>query len=359
MVADGKYIGPLESGVYLIQSLAARSPLNLVCPKEGQKPVVCHWKTFKSPTERWVVERGEQGYRFQNASTSLYMAVEGDKPKTDDPALGLRKTVEWVVEEDSSNSLYYIKLASTPSLLLDVLSPWFSNGIQVVVRDGMRVNFSQQWTFVKLSDELPPPPFTKQVFIGPVPPGLYWLGQPYEAHQSYGKSIPMGQAPSTSALGATACEGLEEGNLARVHLSAVGDVPWPHQIWALEPGRRGYRLRNVAINAYLNYLQSEPVLESISDGPASISEWSLARDSESSASDAVDWLIRPCADYNVILGITKGENFNKLLARTSQAWSKKKKEGVMYRRWRFEPLEERALRILSRFLMPEELQIAS
>ncbi|KAG8948143.1 hypothetical protein FRC03_000820 [Tulasnella sp. 419] len=218
-------------------------------------------------------------------------------------------------------------------------------GYQVIICDVYHGEPNQRWTFHKITDDHPPS-YTKQIHIGPVPPGLYWLGQPSEAHKSADKqAIPPGQAPSTAALGATARIPLGDEDKAYAHLSAIAGGPWLHQIWALEPGRRGYRLRNVGMDAYLNYIETEPVLESasVSSGLFSVTEWSLAVYKGRSSKDLPDWLVRPCADHNVSIGVEKGYLFNKLQAKTLNTWIEEGRKGSVSFRWRFEAVHERLL----------------
>ncbi|KAG8948142.1 hypothetical protein FRC03_000819 [Tulasnella sp. 419] len=99
MGSDGKSKGPLEPGTYLIKCVAASSTLNLYRREERQHPVVRHWDTFKSPSERWLVEHGEEGYRFQNVSTGLYISMESHGIKSQEEVLALQNPLEWVVEE--------------------------------------------------------------------------------------------------------------------------------------------------------------------------------------------------------------------------------------------------------------------
>ncbi|KAG8954518.1 hypothetical protein FRC03_011470, partial [Tulasnella sp. 419] len=329
MVLDAKFIGPLESGLYTIRCAAASFPLNLTLwPTEGHVPCLRHRKTLKSPTERWLVEHGEDGYRFKNASTDLYFSIQPNKVKSLAEVYGFHSLLngKW-------NKRTQVSITSNPKLVLDL-----QGGDRVIICDDFHGKPNQQWIFNKIADDHPPS-YTRQIYLGPVPAGIYWLGQPCEAPESPdGKIVLPTQAPSTAALGASARLPLSDTGKSYAHLSAITDGPWLHQIWVLEPGRHGYRFRNVALNAYLNYIKAEPVLESSSSGSLSITEWSLAKNK-----DLPDWLVRPSADHNIIIGISKGDSFNKLRAKTFAAWMEEKKKGLVYIGWRFEPVEEKFL----------------
>ncbi|KAG8914099.1 hypothetical protein FRC02_005113, partial [Tulasnella sp. 418] len=293
----------LEPGTYIIQCVVSSCTLNIYRSEERRNPGICHYRTFKSRSERWLIEQGEEGYRFKNISTGLYISLI-PYIKSGDEVLALQHPFEWIVEENEEG-IYHVKVASNPQLFLD-----FGCGDQVLVCDDCHGEPNQQWTFERINDDHLPLR-NKQIYIGPVPPGLYWLGQPGEAHEyAHWRNIPPDGVPSIAALGATARLPLGDENQAYAHLAPVADGPWLHQIWALEPGRHGYRLRNVALNAYLNYVDSEPVLESTVSGFLSVTEWSLAKDKESDPKDRRDYLVRPSADRNVAIGVKKGDLFN-------------------------------------------------
>lgn len=75
---------------------------------------------------------------------------------------------------------------------------------------------------------------------GPIPSGKYWIGHPDEKHRH------INETPSAAALSVSARRPLQGMASASVHLSAIGDGPWPNQIWTVNQTRHAYTLRNEA-----------------------------------------------------------------------------------------------------------------
>jgi len=171
-------------------------------------------------------------------------------------------------------------------------------------------------------------------YSGPLRPGKYWLGQPDE--QTWPKAR---EAPSTAALSANTRYPLRGDSTASTHLSAIGNGPWPNQIWTLESGHRGYRLRNEATESCLNYVNGAPVLEAYTTDTSlhSNTEWVLHTVAVNGPNDLPSFIVRPRANEGVWLGATKGGNFNKchMVSQSSFFWGK-----WVYGEWRFEPVPE-------------------
>ncbi|KAK2463823.1 hypothetical protein APHAL10511_004128 [Amanita phalloides] len=170
---------------------------------------------------------------------------------------------------------------------------------------------------------------------GPLCPGKYWLGQPDEKHHP-----DADHAPSTSALSVTARRPLEENSKAEVHLCAIGDGPWPNQIWTVQATRNAYILRNEATNSCLNYVDGQLVLEAYDpDDPFSVTEW-VFKKIDHGPDEWVSYYISPKSDHKVVIGAVKGESFNKGSTNTanyyySQTWG--------YCHWRLESVSEEYL----------------
>ncbi|KAG8923942.1 hypothetical protein FRC02_010788 [Tulasnella sp. 418] len=329
MVSDAKSNGPLEPGIYIIKCVAAKGSLNIIRPSEGEESIVCHWKTTKSPSERWLIEQGELGYRFRNASTHTYISTRKDKPDDHDRLLGLSHAMEWIIEEKEVG-IYHIKLVTHPTFVFDLLAPFMVDGSKVMVCTDYHGNTNQQWTFQKIVDDQPSL-LTKQIFVGPVPPGLYWLGHPYITINA-GESAPMG------ALGVATRFPPKDDYKAFAYLMPIEEHPLLHQVWVVECARHGYRLKSAAIDSYLNYYRREAIVESNLPDWQSASEWTLSK-KEVDKQDKVSWRIHTCTDEDVIVGVNTHNPVNKLHAKFSRNWTEL--EGNTYLNWRFEPVEEK------------------
>jgi hypothetical protein len=120
-----------------------------------------------------------------------------------------------------------------------------------------------------LKQDTNPPAYAALSHPGPLRPGKYWLGQPDEKHHPNASKVP-----STSALSVTARRPLQENSNAEVHLCAIGDGPWPNQIWMVQATRNAYILRNEATNSCLNYVNGTLVLQAYHpDDPFGVTEW--------------------------------------------------------------------------------------
>ncbi|KAG8923343.1 hypothetical protein FRC02_011213 [Tulasnella sp. 418] len=328
---------PLESGIYRIRSLLTGTTLNLVCKAPGDKPIVCVWKTTRSPSELWHVEPQEKGFLLRNVSTSTYLSYEQNrKPDNCVPILGIKQSVEWKIQ--AVEGYYLIKATDNQDFGLDIDRWRKSDGTRIILfRAHGKEN--QRWFFEKIVDDKPPS-YTKQVYIGPLPAGAYWLGQP---HEGGGPSTAI-KARSSAALTAAARFPLNEDSTAPAHLSAIPvDGLWPNQIWIVEPGVRGYRLKNQATQSYLNCVNCEPLLESNAHGILAFAEWSMKKKEIGDSSEVPDWWIRPSSDHNVVLGVSKGDMFNKVRVKPLREYDQEGKTNWVYTRWRFEPMDERLL----------------
>ncbi|KAG8953564.1 hypothetical protein FRC03_011729 [Tulasnella sp. 419] len=255
-------------------------------------------------------------------------------PQAKDAVLATQRPIEWQIVE-KADGYHVIKLARTPSLVLDVapnMNPEKADLVlSLVVADkGLR----QGWKFEWVEAE-EPPLYARNIYIGPVPPGIYWLGQ---ADENVGVAAAA-KAPSVAGLTVAARLPLQEGEAASLHLSPVGNAPWPNQMWAVESGARGYRFRNLGTDTYLNYVNREPVAEPSSTGPSYSSEWCLKKPPSQAEGDLSAYIISPSADLNCLLAIMTNESFKKLGVKQPSffqgPWS--------YMAWRFEPVDEMVL----------------
>jgi len=177
-----------------------------------------------------------------------------------------------------------------------------------------------------------PPAYDGTQHPGPLPPGKYWLGQPDEKHHP-----KAAEAPSASALSVTARRPLHGNATASLHIAAIGDGPWSHQIWTVECTRSAYTFRNEATNSCLNYVDGAPVMEPYApDSFSYITEWVLKK-ADTKEPELTAYYVSPRADRRVILGAVKGESFNKC---SVQPLSEYLRHVWAYGQWRFESVAE-------------------
>ncbi|KAG8921288.1 hypothetical protein FRC02_000327 [Tulasnella sp. 418] len=202
-------------------------------------------------------------------------------PDENDPIVGNSTAIEWAI--NGVENLYRISLLLKPTLDVAVnLNSDFEGKELVFLDDSKRAtrvlardysaptNQHMMWRFVRdPSDE--PPSYHINAFVGPIPSGLYWLGQAEIRTKAAGVAATH---PSAGALTVNARFPLENQSTASLNLVPISDGPWPHQMWTIESGRRGYRLKNVGTNSYLTLHNREAVVEANSPG-ASPSEWCI------------------------------------------------------------------------------------
>ncbi|KAG8945099.1 hypothetical protein FRC03_001805 [Tulasnella sp. 419] len=153
----------------------------------------------------------------------------------------------------------------------------------------------------------------------------------------------MATSPSVAAITVAARFPLDIGHTTHIQLSGIGDAPWPNQIWTLESGVHGYRLKNLASAAYLNYIDRKPVMESIVY-VSYATEWVFVPVEEQREYPA--YHIKPVTDSTVILGCVRGESFNKMcVSSIDNLHSRAGPSGYAYTCFRCETVAERALRM--------------
>ncbi|KAG8939806.1 hypothetical protein FRC03_006012 [Tulasnella sp. 419] len=301
---DGdKCSSKLNPGTYIIRSVLSPSlPLNLTRKDTDSHPTVCIWSVVKSPTQRWCIEYGTDGYLIRNADTNHYLSYDNDVsaasssqskstvlgPTPGTRVLGTSHPASWELQQ--VESYYFIKLASNPSLILDVSGSMKNTGTPLIMWDDFHRSANQRFILERV-DDIQPPSYRNKPYVGPVPPGIYWFGQPYYdlTKPAERKGISSWRKlPSVLALGVTSCLPPEDEQPANIHLLPSGDGPWPHQIWEVESGRKGYRIRNLGINAYLSYVDSKLVFDNAVEGTTSVTEWVPKRDPSAGASDVFD-----------------------------------------------------------------------
>ncbi|KAG8909633.1 hypothetical protein FRC02_007654, partial [Tulasnella sp. 418] len=138
--------------------------------------------------------------------------------------------------------LYQIGIQT--ELVLDVEGFGAYNGAHVMIKGGL----------LKKVDDIQPPSYSRKSHLGPVPAGIYTF-------RAVTARLPLD----------------DDGN-ANTHLEPIGNGPWPHQIWSLESGRRGHRIKNLGIGAYMSYVDSKILLENMEEGSSSVTEWGLEPD---------------------------------------------------------------------------------
>ncbi|KAG8957240.1 hypothetical protein FRC03_010346 [Tulasnella sp. 419] len=144
----------------------------------------------------------------------------------------------------------------------------------------------------------------KPKYIGKVPPGLYWLGQPQEESGI----MRSRKALSVAALSVAAARPLKPDVAAPAHMFTIGvDGTFYNQIWEIEAGLHGYRLKNVGTKSYLNCLNRAPAAESVINGIAGVTEWIFRKDPTLDKNDILDFWIHPSTDHNMVLGVSKSD----------------------------------------------------
>ncbi|KAG8912604.1 hypothetical protein FRC02_005920, partial [Tulasnella sp. 418] len=195
------------------------------------------------------------------------------------------------------------------------------------------------WHFEEIPDEdEDPPSYLSSTYIGPLPPRAYWIGQP----DGNNSAEVAAKAASAAGITVSARLPLAERETAPIHLDAVWKAPWPNQIWILEPGTHGYRLKNLGTNTYLTYLESEPVVQQCSSGVTSSSEWRITRVKKvfkNNVGVRISYTISPLADVNYVLtSLLYTSTFNKIGVSPSEQGIFSKTVG--YKEWRFESIDE-------------------
>ncbi|KAG8953563.1 hypothetical protein FRC03_011728 [Tulasnella sp. 419] len=325
----------IQPGTYLIQSVASSKYLNVVRHNPGDEPVICIWRVFNSPSQKWTISASDNGYLIKNVATELYLSSESD-PACNIRAIMSGRPIEFIFEP-KNDSQFEIKVASNRSLGLDVNGGNSTDGNHLILYN-VAGHPNQCYTLKRVDD--PPPSYGRQSYVGPVPPGIYWIGQPSE---NGGPGV-AGKAPTTSGLSASTTTPLTEGKVIPVHLSAAEDGPLQSQIWSFECGTRGYRIRHLDTNTYLHLVNREPVLEYTgSIGQVAFTEWQLER----KHGDILPaYHIRPLVDLGLLIGVTKGDTFNRLRAKGLLQFGWEMVWSWVYLEWRLEPADEN---ILDRF----------
>ncbi|KAG8939637.1 hypothetical protein FRC03_006151 [Tulasnella sp. 419] len=195
-----------------------------------------------------------------------------------------------------------------------------------------------EWSFVQDHDDEPPFYNGGGVHMGPIPPGLYWLGQA-EILVTTGEQAAKN--PTVGAL-TVASRSLGQANsTSPLHLSAIsGDEPWHHQIWAIELGKRGYRLRNIGANAHLSLINREAVAELSTPG-SSYCEWSISMIPKRNPTDIESFTISPVTDLNSSLATHFQSLFYKVQVKQIQWW-----HAFWHIEWRINAIRPEALKPL-------------
>ncbi|KAG8941338.1 hypothetical protein FRC03_004636 [Tulasnella sp. 419] len=349
MVSEGKgnHVTGLEGGTYLIRSLQSNTNVNMMVEQPGKEPFICIWKTTRSPTELWNLEPTEKGYRIRNLSTNRYISHRrGENMKNGVLMLGTDYAAEWQIEEiedsplDSQDSMpvYRITLQSNPNLSLDLGGHRTRDGSVLCVWE-WHGKLNQRWGLERVMDEKPPS-YHGQAYIGAVPAGIYWLGQPQlEEERSLRRSRT---APSTAALSVAATRPLMPDIAAPAYLYPIGvDGPFSNQIWEIEAGMHGYRLKNIATKSYLNCVNRVLVAEPLIHGPAGATEWIFRKDPTLSRNDILDFWIHPSIDHALIMGV--GINGIVHQARVKSLDEYQNELQINFTQWRLEAVEESSL----------------
>ncbi|KAG8920078.1 hypothetical protein FRC02_001176 [Tulasnella sp. 418] len=342
MVAKSKGNHPLDGGTYIIRTCTTPNPsINLaVDDRLFKEPYACIWKTTRSPTQFWNLEPTENGYHIRNRSTNKYFSHKiGENMRNGVLILALDHAVEWKIEEivDSTSSgsghIYHIQLLSEPKFSCDlaICEPRAWNGCKVHLFE-WHGRYNQQWMFERVMDEQPPS-YNGEFYLGAIPAGIYLLGQPEEESK---------KAQSKAALSVAATRPVQPKVAASTHLSIIGiDGPFPNQIWDVEAGLHGYRLKNIATKSYLNCVNRTLVAESLSNGPAGATEWIFGTDLSTSQNDVVDFRIHPSIDHTLILGVSMTGIFHHARVKPLAEYLNELKTN--FTQWRLEAVEESSL----------------
>ncbi|KAG8957238.1 hypothetical protein FRC03_010344 [Tulasnella sp. 419] len=337
MVTDKKGARDLAQGTYLIRSMYSGTTLNFVVSDPQLDPYICIWRTTRSPTELWQLHPTENGYHIRNPSSKRYISYPEDLKEGNGIGVkAVNRPIEWLIEE-SIEGYYILRLASNPNLCID-LAGWEKRDGSWICIYGFHGDTNQRWLIEEVENQLPQIP-TSRGWFGRIPSGVYWLGQPHEA----GGLSQARKAPSIAALTVASLRTLEADQTTAAHLCATGlDYPWPNQIWVLEPGRHGYKLRNLGTESYLNYVNHEPVMDSAVLGDSGIAEWTVLR--AYTENETMAWYIRPSSDDDVILGVTKDDMFNQMRVKPLSDYTKRSESDWNYIEWRLEPVDESKLK---------------
>ncbi|KAG8923940.1 hypothetical protein FRC02_010786 [Tulasnella sp. 418] len=294
----------MAPGIYRIRSTHSGTTLNFVTRDPDQEPYICIWRTTRSPTELWEIYPTVNGFYLRNPLTHLYMSYpEGRRESNGVEVKALNRPLEWQSEMIGEYGI--LRLASNPKFVLDIRG-WERHDGSPLTIYSFTGDTNQRWLFEEVEHQIPRIPNTRS-WIGRVPAAVYWLGQPHEA----GGLSQTRRAASTAALTVASLRELEADQTTTAHLCAVGlDYPWPNQIWVLQPGLHGYQIKNMGTNAYLNYVNHEPVMDSALLGNSGITEWTVFQ--AFSQDNIKGWYIRPSSDHNVVLGVTRGDTFNQV-----------------------------------------------
>ncbi|KAG8958615.1 hypothetical protein FRC03_008954, partial [Tulasnella sp. 419] len=279
---------------------------NVIRQKAEASLVPSVWNVLNSPSQYWRLIPKERGFFIQNVMTGTFLGYERHETLSDALMIKcLSRPVEWIIDVLESTCL--IRLASNTDFVLDVdwSTPTFDpeGGIKALFLGTYNGNISEKWVLekVEVAEKAPYCPYR---YIGPVPAGVYWLGHADE------KEPNMSISPSVAAITVAARFPLDIGHTTHIQLSGIGDAPWPNQIWELESGVHGYRLKNLGTASYLNYVDRRPVMESVAYGNSFATEWAFVLVEEKRAYPS--YHIKPVSDLSVVLGCVQGESFNKM-----------------------------------------------
>ncbi|KAG8913371.1 hypothetical protein FRC02_005519 [Tulasnella sp. 418] len=100
----------------------------------------------------------------------------------------------------------------------------------------------------------------------------------------------------------------------------------------------------MGIGAYISYVDSNIILENVEDGPLSVTEWVLVRMPNSRPRDLFEAHVRPSANAEVMLGITR-DILSKLEVKSGDAWTKKLEESTIFNQWSFNEVKETFLNV--------------
>ncbi|KAG8954519.1 hypothetical protein FRC03_011471 [Tulasnella sp. 419] len=344
MVSDCKSNHPLEEGTYLIRTCVRPNPTLNVAIREdlGKEPYACVWITTRSPSQLWSLEPTEKGYYIRNRSTNRYLSHVSEDDKNGGQVRVLDHAVEWKIEEIEDNPMgdfgpiYRIQLVSKPNISADMAGSETRDGLKVHLWDWHGAP-NQRWILERIADKLPPP-CDGPTYVGVIPAGIYWLGQPQEAIGSCRDR----NAQSKAGLSVAAARPLASYRTASAHLFTIGaDGPFSNQIWEIEAGINGYRLKNMGTKSYLNCLNRALVAEPPSDGYAGVTEWIFRQDTTLDHNGITDFWIHPSTDHTLILGVSKSDMLHQACVKPLNEYQNE--VNTNFTQWRFEAVEEGSL----------------
>ncbi|KAG8993471.1 hypothetical protein FRB94_010734 [Tulasnella sp. JGI-2019a] len=213
------YTGDVAPGHYVITSKLVNQAINLFGNQAEDDTPIIIYPECGTKNERWDLIPGDRGYRFRNAITGTYLSsLQVETVGIGTVVTGNRDPIEFIVQLAEEGS-YYIRLASNPSLVVDIkdASTQACTPLVLLIRDN---GGNQRWNFGS----------------GRPAPGKYLICS-LLADQVL--DIPTGSSEDFTPITTNTVDNSE------------------HQIWELILGDNAYQFKNVHTGTYLGYPHNE------------------------------------------------------------------------------------------------------